>query len=193
MARRRQRHRAALARGGAGAPRGRAPGGPERARGARRAGPRRAAGRRGGRGAGRGLARRPGQRGGRRSLGALGRRVAQRPAGSGAARVLARVAAERGVAPGAGPAVATHADAARAVLLGAADAAVVIEPVAEAFGLPFHPLCEERFELLVRRDQRGHPGVVRVLDALAAAPFGREVAALGAYALDGLGGPRAAA
>ncbi|MCB9689497.1 MAG: helix-turn-helix domain-containing protein [Alphaproteobacteria bacterium] len=120
-----------------------------------------------------------------------GRRVARRPAGAGATLVLGE--ALRGIGAHtelAGPSVATHLDAARAVLLGAADAAVVIEPVARAFGLAFLPLSEERFELALRAGELRHPAVARLLDALADASYAREVAGMGPYDLGRTGGIR---
>src|SRR5690606_30019085 len=119
-----------------------------------------------------GLAMAPGNPLGLRGVADLGRsglRVARRPDGAGATRALAAALAGVGldVADLRGPRVASHEDAAAAVLHGAADAAVVVEPVAEAWGLSFLPLLEERFELVLRADQRSHPGVGRLLDQLA--------------------------
>lgn len=133
-----------------------------------------------------GLAMAPGNPLGLRGVADLGRsglRVARRPDGAGATRALAAALAGVGldVADLRGPRVASHEDAAAAVLHGAADAAVVVEPVAEAWGLSFLPLLEERFELVLRADQRSHPGVGRLLDQLASDRFAREVRGMGAY------------
>ena len=114
-------------------------------------------------------------------------RVAQRGPGAGATKVLERAL---GGAPTSGPRVASHVEAAHAVLLGACDAAVVVEPVAEAFGLPFVPLSEERFELVVPRAHRDLPGVARLLDRLASAGFLREVSGMGAYDVAAAGARR---
>ena len=116
-------------------------------------------------------------------------RVAQRQSGSGAQRVLEAALGR----PSQGPQVGSHLEAAQALRLGAADAAVLIEPVAEAFGLPFLPLSEERFELALRRDQLAHPGLARVLDQLASAGFRAEVAGMGAYDLSQAGEQRSVA
>ncbi len=138
-----------------------------------------------------GLITAPGNPLGLRELGDLARlRIARRPEGSGAARVLSRALAESGVEPLPGPLVQTHADLARAVLLGAADTGVVIEPVAEALGLPFLPLSEERFELAIRTEHMAHPGVARLMDTLASAGFARDVGAMGALDLASLGDSR---
>lgn len=116
-------------------------------------------------------------------LGQEALRVARRQPGAGATSVLVEALGAAGLDATTlkGPQVASHLDAATAVLHGAADAAVVIEPVAEALGLVFLPLSEERFELVVRRDHRDHPGVTRLLDALSEARFSREVRSMGAY------------
>jgi molybdate-binding protein len=118
-----------------------------------------------------------------------GVRVGERPPGAGAAMVLERALSAAGLDARTlqGPAVASHLDAATAVLHGAADAAVMIEPMANAFGLPFVPLSEERFELVVRSRDLGHPGVMRLLDRLTDSRFAREVRAMGAYDTDAMG------
>lgn len=61
------------------------------------------------------------------------------------------------------------------------DAAVMVEPVAAAHGLPFLPLSEERFELVLRSRDRSHPGVARLLARLQEASTVREIRAMGAY------------
>ncbi len=118
-----------------------------------------------------------------------GLRLARRATGSGAARVLRRALATAGLGHTSidGPLATSHVDTARAIRLGAADTGVVIEPVAQAFGLPFVPLSEERFELVVGVEHLHHPGVAALLDTLATASFGRELRGMGAYDLDDLG------
>lgn len=118
-----------------------------------------------------------------------GVRVAQRPANAGAPQVLARALEREGLGgfQPSGPLVGSHPEAAQAVLLGAVDAAVVIEPVAEALGLPFIPLVEERFELVLRAEHLDHPGVGRLLDRLGAASFARELSGMGNYDTTELG------
>ena len=116
-------------------------------------------------------------------------RVALRPPGAGATQVLRRAlqAVGLGLERLSGPEVASHFEGAMALLHGAADAAVLVEPVAEAFGLPFLPLSEERFELVLRSRDREHPGVRRLLDRLSDGRFVREVRAMGAYETGAMG------
>jgi len=119
-------------------------------------------------------------------------RFARRAPDAGAGVVLARALRAVGRDPTLVPGLdaAGHAEAGQALRLGAADVAVLIEPVAEALGLPFFPLCEERFELAMRREDLAHPGVSRVLDGLVASPYAREVAGMGAYDVGLLGEQR---
>ena len=115
-------------------------------------------------------------------------RIAMRPDGAGATRVLRAALAEAGVSRRlAGPEVASHRDAALAVLHGAVDAAVVVEPIAQAYGLPFLPLAEEAFELVVPVTFRDHPGVRLLFDRIAASRFVREIRSLGAYDTSAMG------
>jgi len=125
-------------------------------------------------------------------LGRTELRFARRAADAGAGVVLARTLRAVGRDPTKVPGLdaAGHAEAGQAVRLGAADVAVLIEPVAEALGLPFLPLCEERFELAMRREDLAHPGVARVLDGLVASPYAREIAGMGAYDVGLLGEQR---
>lgn len=142
-----------------------------------------------------GLAVAPGNPKGLRSAADLARpgiRVGRRPEGAGATRVLARALAEAGVelAETVSPWLRSHEEAAAAVLHGAADAAVLVEPVAEAYGLGFVPWVEERFELVVPADRRSHPGVQRLLDRLTSDGFAREVRSMGAYDTRAMGAVR---
>jgi putative molybdopterin biosynthesis protein len=137
-----------------------------------------------------GLAMAPGNPRGLRGpadLARAGLRVARRPPGSGAEAVLRRALASVGLWGVGGPSVLTHDAAAQSLLLGAADAAILPEPVAQAWGLPFVPLAEERFELVARARDAAHPGVQRVLEALCGSRFVREVGGMGAYDPSGAG------
>ena len=116
-------------------------------------------------------------------------RVAQRSPDSGAARALSRSlrAPSAGSPVTEGPRVTDHEHAAQAVLLGAADSAVLIEPVATALGLPFHALTEERFELLVRTEMLQHAGVRALLNALSDLRTRRVLQGLPGYDLSTMG------
>ena len=65
--------------------------------------------------------------------------------------------------------------------MGAADTAVVVESVAQALNLDFHPLSEERFELIIRDRDLAHAGVISVMEHLNSSRFMREITALGPY------------
>ncbi|TNE91541.1 MAG: helix-turn-helix domain-containing protein [Deltaproteobacteria bacterium] len=121
-----------------------------------------------------------------------GLRVGKRPAGSGAAKVLDEALLRVGLSADglAGHPVGSHFEAATAVLFGRVDTAVVIEPLARAYGLPFLPLSEERFELVIRAADRHHRGVQRLLDQLQASRFVREVRSMGAYDTAAMGSVR---
>jgi putative molybdopterin biosynthesis protein len=110
-------------------------------------------------------------------------RIGRRPKGSGAAAVLDGALARAGLSACEveGARLATHMDAAHAVLHGAVDVAVLVEPVAQAFGLGFVPLSEERFELVVRTEHLAHRGVRRLLDQLTGPRYARDVRGMGAY------------
>jgi excisionase family DNA binding protein len=84
-----------------------------------------------------------------------GRRVVMRQSGAGAAAVFQSLMSEASLKPDdviASPTLArTESDAAAAVAAGEADAALGIEAMARQFHLPFLPLVQERFDLLVDR------------------------------------------
>ncbi len=85
----------------------------------------------------------------------VGKRVVQRQKGAGAAALFDGLLTESGLTrddfqPADGTARTEH-DAATAVAAGDADAALGIEAMARQFHLPFVPLMNERFDLLVDR------------------------------------------
>lgn len=108
-------------------------------------------------------------------------RVAWRERGSGAYKLLLKSTGANKSALPDGPRAAGHTDVARAVSFGAADAGVAIESEALAFGLPFVPLAEERFDLVVPASASSDPRVVRLLDALDQPRLRRDLAAIGGY------------
>ncbi len=110
----------------------------------------------------------------------VGMTVGRRPGGSGAERVLERVLAQLPVRPE-GPVFESHLEAGTAVLHGRVQVVVTIEPVALALDLCFHPLVEERFELVLPKSRLDHPGVRRMLDALKMRALHQELASLDGY------------
>jgi molybdate-binding protein/DNA-binding XRE family transcriptional regulator len=96
-------------------------------------------------------------------------------------RLLRREGLPRSALPRHGLTAAGHGEAARLVALGAADAALTLEAVARAHGLPFIPVAEERFDLVIARELAGDPRVVRLLDTLGSGSFRREMQSLGGH------------
>jgi molybdate-binding protein len=110
-------------------------------------------------------------------------RFALREQGSGARSELERVLKSVDLTPEvlkarAVPA-ASHMEVANAVHLGAADVGFSIRAVAQALGLDFVPLVEERFDLIVPHDLADDARVLRMLDIITSAWFRRELAELG--------------
>ncbi|HEY7370997.1 MAG TPA: substrate-binding domain-containing protein [Polyangia bacterium] len=74
-----------------------------------------------------------------------------------------------------------HAEVARLIALGAADAGVALATVARAHGLDFVPLVEERFDLVVSKALSADPRVMRLLETLSSRTFRREMESLGGH------------
>lgn len=112
-------------------------------------------------------------------------RVAQREPGAAAQLLLARVLERDGskLADLAPPALVAsgHLELARFVAQGLADVGVAHRSAAVAYGLDFIPLSEERFDLVVPKENAEQNSVGRVVDALRRYPFRRELDALGSY------------
>lgn len=110
-------------------------------------------------------------------------RLVAREPGSGARRLLDRLLADAGlpasVAEHAALTAPGHLEVAQAVALGVADAGVATRDAAIAHGLPFLPLAEERYDLVLPSAALEDPRIRRLLDALATAPVRRELASLG--------------
>ncbi len=75
----------------------------------------------------------------------------------------------------------THAAVGIAVRTGAADAGLGVLAAAQALGLDFVPVAEERYDLLVPADLLADPRVAPVVDLAASAPFRAALARLGGY------------
>ena len=120
---------------------------------------------------------------GARDLGRRGLRLVAREPGSGARRLLERELTRAGHSPRLAEAAAlvvrSHFAVADAVALGMADIGVATRDVAILHGLHFIPLAEERYDLATPLAMIDDPRVQRLLNAMTAAPFRRELGALG--------------
>lgn len=74
-----------------------------------------------------------------------------------------------------------HLEIAAAIAAGAADAGMTLRVAAEAYGLGFVALRQERYDLVVAEAELDTPPVRAMLDALASRRFAREVGALCTY------------
>jgi molybdopterin molybdotransferase/putative molybdopterin biosynthesis protein len=112
-------------------------------------------------------------------------RIVNREQGSGARLALdeALRALELDAAgiAGYGREAAGHLEVAAEIAAGHADAGVTIRVAAEAYGLGFITIREERYDLAIAESERDSPGVRAILDALNSAAFGREVSELCSY------------
>jgi putative molybdopterin biosynthesis protein len=115
----------------------------------------------------------------------LGLRVVNREPGAEAREVLDRERSRRGLAvedlPGWDAVVGGHLQVAAAVASGLAHAGVTCEPAARAYGLGFHPLAEERFDLVVPRSLLATPEVRGLLGALGSDELRRQLSAIDGY------------
>ncbi|AEF93369.1 molybdenum cofactor synthesis domain protein [Desulfotomaculum nigrificans CO-1-SRB] len=82
----------------------------------------------------------------------------------------------------------THMAVAAAVASGAADAALGIKAAANALGLDFVPVVEERYDLCIPGEFWDTPYITRLLEVMATSEFRQQVAALGGYDLRDCGG-----
>jgi putative molybdopterin biosynthesis protein len=112
-------------------------------------------------------------------------RIINRDRGSGARQVLDEALVEAALNPeaivGYRDEVEGHLDVAAAVNAGHADAGVTIRVAAEAYGLNFIPLREERYDLAIPETELERQPVMRMLEALNSRRFACEVAQLCAY------------
>ena len=116
-------------------------------------------------------------------LGKKGLRVVSREPGSGARRLLDRELKRAGlsvdIARDAAIQASGHLEVAHAVSIGAGDAGIATRDAALAFGLPFVPIAEERYDLVVPLDELNDPRMARLFDVMTAAPLRRELSSLG--------------
>jgi molybdate-binding protein/DNA-binding XRE family transcriptional regulator len=112
-------------------------------------------------------------------------RIANREAGSGARALLDAELARAGVkteqVTGYSTVVRSHLAAAEAVAAGLADAAVGVRAAAQALGLAFLPLAQERYDLAIPDRFFELPPVQALLETLTSPLFRLEVEALGGY------------
>ncbi|MEZ5715994.1 MAG: helix-turn-helix transcriptional regulator [Paracoccaceae bacterium] len=119
-----------------------------------------------------------------------GRRLVQRQAGAGAQVLLDRLLAEAALthadfATETGIA-RTETDAATAIAAGEADAALGLEAVARQFNLPFLPLTQERFDLLICRRAYFEPPVQKLLSFARGEALRAKATAMAGYDLEGM-------
>ena len=120
-----------------------------------------------------------------------GKRVVMRQAGAGAAALFEQLRSETGLAQSdllpSAELARTESDAAAAVAADEADAALGIESMARRFNLPFLPLVEERFDLLVERRSYFTEPVQRLLAFARDPALRQKAAAMGGYDLSETG------
>lgn len=119
-----------------------------------------------------------------RSLAEVSRhRLVSRERGSGARRLLERELTRHGVsiklAQQAPMMAHGHLAVATAISMGAADVGIASRDAAQAYGLHFQPLTEERYDLVLPRSLLADLRMVRMLELLHSASFQRELTALG--------------
>ncbi len=120
-----------------------------------------------------------------------GRRVAMRQPGAGATALFEKLLSREGLAvtdlvPSTELA-RTESDAAAAVAAGDADAALGIEAMARQFHLPFLPIVQERFDLLIDRRSYFTERVQALMAFARSDAFSRKAAAMGGYDLSETG------
>jgi putative molybdopterin biosynthesis protein len=120
-----------------------------------------------------------------------GRRVALRQPTAGARVLFDHLLAQSGltldhiaVVPGA---ARTESEAAAAVASGDADATLGLEAMARQFRLAFHPLIEERYDLLVDRRAWFEPPLQALLAFCRTPAFAERARMLGGYDISGFG------
>lgn len=110
-----------------------------------------------------------------------GLRLVTRETGSGAQNLLERELGRLGVASTSRVPILAHGhlEVAHAVALGAGDVGVATRDAAIAHGLHFVPLAEERYDLAIPASLLDDARIVRLLDAMTASAYRRELSSLG--------------
>jgi len=135
-----------------------------------------------------GLATAPGNPMGIREWSDLARpriRIVNRGRGAGARTVLDEALDGLGIngesVSGYDREVAGHLEVAEAIANGHADAGVTIRVAADAFGLGFVPMIEERYDLVIMVSEAGSAGIKAMMNALNSSAFARELSELCFY------------
>jgi putative molybdopterin biosynthesis protein len=143
-----------------------------------------------------GLAVRPGNPRKIRGVEDLARRklsIVNREKGSGARLLLTQELSRAGIPQhavrGFGRVETSHMAVARAVAQGRADAALTPAAVAAAYGLPFIPLQQVRYDLVLYRESLSLPAVRWLLDALSDRRLQAQLRLLGGYETSRTGAP----
>ncbi len=141
-----------------------------------------------------GLMLAPGNPGGIQHVGDLSRtdvRIANREPGSGARALLDAEIARAGLRSeqlaGYGAVVRSHLAAAESVAAGLADAAIGVRAAAQALGLAFVPLAQERYDLAIPARFFELAAIQALLETLTSPLFRLEVEALGGYDVSPMG------
>ena len=120
-----------------------------------------------------------------------GRRVAMRQPGAGATALFEKLLSKEGLAATdlvpSTELARTESDAAAAVAAGDADAALGIEAMARQFHLPFLPIVQERFDLLIDRRSYFTERVQALMVFARSDAFSRKADAMGGYDLSETG------
>ncbi len=134
-----------------------------------------------------GLASRPGPRrvASIGDLAAAGIRIVNRPPGAGARIALDEALAQAGIEAkhlaGYTIELAGHLEVAGEIAAARADAGLTLRVAADAFGLSFTPLREERYDLVIPRRELESPAVKTLLQALSSSRLASEVSRLCFY------------
>jgi putative molybdopterin biosynthesis protein len=83
--------------------------------------------------------------------------------------------------------VRTHTAVAEAIHTGRADAGLGVEAAARKYNLDFIPLFQERFDLVMPREQIAEPRLLPLFEILVSLQFRRQVQNLGGYQTDHTG------
>jgi putative molybdopterin biosynthesis protein len=118
-------------------------------------------------------------------------RIANRDRGSGARAVLDAALKKAGIRPDRIAGYRTefdgHLEVASAIACGQADTGLTLRVAAEAFGLEFIPLQEERYDLVIPEDDAQSPPVLAMLDTLNSGRFAREISQFCSYDTEPMG------